>query len=195
MKETVKNLAKAFIGESQARNRYTYYAQVARDEGYEQIGAIFEDTANQEKTHAKRIFEHIQDLKREGGGKIDEIVVDGGAVPTAYGTTAENLEAAIAGENWEHARMYPEFAEVAEKEGYSGIAQRLRSIAKAEEHHEERYRKLLKEVKAETVFKKEKEIWWTCRECGYQHFGIEAPKRCPSCDREQAFYQVKCEEF
>jgi rubrerythrin len=194
MKETIKNLAKAFIGESQARNRYTYYAKVARKEGYEQIGAIFEDTANQEKAHAKRLFEHIQDLKKEEGEKIDEISVDG-TVPTTYGSTAENLEAAIAGENWEHTQMYPEFAEVAEKEGYSGIAQRLRSIAKAEEHHEERYEKLLKEVKAGTVFKKDKEIWWTCRECGYQHFGDEAPKRCPSCDHEQGFYQVKCEEF
>jgi rubrerythrin len=194
MQETIKNLTKAFIGESQARNRYTYYSKVARKEGFEQIGAIFEDTANQEKEHAKRLFEHIQELKKDSQENLDEIKVEA-AAPTVYGTTAENLKAAIAGENWEHTSMYPEFAEVAEKEGLSGIAQKLRSIAKAEEHHEERYMKLLKEVEAGTVFKKDKEIWWACRECGYQHFGKEAPEKCPSCDHEQAFYQVKCEEF
>jgi rubrerythrin len=194
MQETIKNLAKAFIGESQARNRYTYYSKVARKEGYEQIGAIFEETASQEKEHAKRIFEHIQELKKDSKENLDEINVEA-AAPTVYGTTAGNLKAAIAGENWEHTSMYPEFAEIAEKEGLSGIAQRIRSIAKAEEHHEERYIKLLKEVEAGTVFKKDKEIWWVCRECGYQHLGNEAPKKCPSCDHEQAFYQVKCEEF
>ncbi|MFA5926539.1 MAG: ferritin family protein [Parcubacteria group bacterium] len=194
MQETLKNLTKAFIGESQARNRYTYYSKIARKEGYEQVGGIFEETANQEKEHAKRLFEHMQELKEKSGEDIGEITVEASA-PTAYGSTIENLKAAIAGENWEHTSMYPEFAAVAEKEGFSGIAQRLRSIAKAEEHHEERYIKLLKEVEAGTVFKKDKEIWWVCRECGYQHFGTEAPKRCPSCDHEQAFYQVKCEEF
>jgi rubrerythrin len=194
MQETLKNLTKAFIGESQARNRYTYYSKVAREEGFEQIGAIFEDTANQEKEHAKRLFEHIQELKKGSKEDLDEIKVEA-AAPTVYGTTVENLKAAIAGENWEHTSMYPEFAEIAEKEGLSGIAQRLRSIAKAEEHHEERYLKILKEVEAGTVFKKDKEIWWACRECGYQHFGKEAPKKCPSCDHEQAFYQVKSEEF
>jgi rubrerythrin len=194
MKETLKNLTKAFIGESQARNRYTFYARTAIKEGYEQIGAIFQDTADQEKTHAKRLFEHIQELKKEEKGDLGEIKVEA-AAPTVYDTTAENLKAAIAGENWEHTSMYPEFAEVAEKEGYSGIAQRLRSIAKAEEHHEERYIKILKEVEAGTVFKKDKEIWWACRECGYQHFGTSAPEKCPSCDHPQAFYQVKCEEY
>lgn len=194
MQETIKNLAKAFVGESQARNRYTFYAKVAIKEGFEQIGAIFQDTADQEKTHAKRLFEHIQKLKKGVQEDLGEIKVEA-AVPTAYGTTIENLKAAIAGENWEHTSMYPEFAAVAEKEGFSEIAQRLRSIAKAEEHHEERYIKLLKEVEAGTVFKKDKEIWWVCRECGYQHFGIEPPEKCPSCDHPRAFYQVKCEEF
>ena len=195
MQETIKNLAKAFVGESQARNRYTFYAKAAIKEGYEQIGAIFQDTADQEKTHAKRLFEHIQELKKDSQGDLNEIKVEEAAVPTIYGTTAENLKAAIAGENWEHTSMYPEFAAVAEKEGLPGIAQRLRSIAKAEEHHEERYIKLLKEVEAGTIFKKGKEIWWACRECGYQHFGVEPPEKCPSCDHPRAFYQVKCEEF
>jgi rubrerythrin len=194
MQETIKNLAKAFIGESQARNRYTFYAKVAIKEGFEQIGAIFQDTADQEKSHAKRLFEHIQELRKDSQEDLDEIKVEA-AMPTTYGTTAENLKAAIAGENWEHTLMYPEFAAVAEKEGLSGIAQRLRSIAKAEEHHEERYIKILKEVEAGTVFKKNKEIWWSCRECGYQHFGVEPPEKCPSCDHPRAFYQVKCEEY
>lgn len=194
MQETMKNLTKAFIGESQARNRYTFYAKVAMKEGFEQIGAIFQDTADQEKAHAKRLFEHIQELKKDSQEDFGEIKVEA-AAPTTYGTTAENLKAAIAGENWEHTSMYPEFAAVAENEGLSGIAQRMRSIAKAEEHHEERYIKMLKEVEAGTVFKKDKEIWWSCRECGYQHFGVEPPKKCPSCDHPRAFYQVKCEEF
>lgn len=194
MQKTLENLTKAFIGESQARNRYTFYAKVARKEGYEQIGAIFQDTADQEKEHAKRLFEHIQELKKKIGGDLEEIKVEA-AAPTVYGTTAENLKAAIAGENWEHTSMYPEYAETAQEEGLSEIAQRLRSISKAEEHHEERYLKLLKAVEGGTVFKKDKEIWWVCRECGYQHFGTEAPKKCPSCDHEQAFYQVKCEEY
>jgi rubrerythrin len=194
MQETIKNLAKAFVGESQARNRYTFYSKVAIKEGYEQIGAIFKDTADQEKSHAKRLFEHIQELKKDTQKDLGEIKVEA-AVPTIYGTTIENIKAAIAGENWEHTTMYPEFAEVAEKEGLPEIAKRLRSIAKAEEHHEERYIKLLKEAEAGTVFKKDKEIWWVCRECGYQHFGTKPPEKCPSCDHPKAFYQVKCEEF
>lgn len=194
MKETLKNLTKAFIGESQARNRYTFYAKIARKEGFEQIGGIFLITAENEKEHAKRLFEHIQELKKELDENLDEIQVNA-AAPTVYGTTAENLKAAIAGENYEYTKMYPEFAAVAEKEGLSKIAKRLKSIAIAEKHHEERYKKLLKEVEAGTVFKKEKEIWWVCRECGYVHFGKEPPEKCPSCDHERSFYEVKCEEY
>ncbi|MFH1585721.1 MAG: rubrerythrin [archaeon] len=193
MKQTIQNLTKAFIGESQARNRYTYYAKVARKEGFEQIAAIFLDTADQEKEHAKRLFEHIQELKKELGDN-EEINVEA-ATPTTYGTTAENLQAAINGENYEYTEMYPSFAKVAEEEGLKKIASRMRSIAVAEEHHEERYNKLLEQVKAGTVFKKDKEVEWACRECGYQHKGKEAPKKCPSCDHEQAFYQVKCEDY
>lgn len=194
MKKTIENLAKAFIGESQARNRYDFYAKIAKKEGYEQIGEIFQITADNEKTHAKRIFEHIQELKKETSEGLEQIMVEAEA-PTTYSTTAENLKSAIAGENHEHTQMYPEFADIAEQEGYPKIAQRLRSIAKAEEHHEERFKKLLEQLEAGTVFKKDKEIWWFCRECGYAHFGTTPPEMCPSCDHPQSFYQVKCEEY
>lgn len=194
MEKTIENLTKAFIGESQARNRYTFYAKIARKEGFEQIGEIFLLTAENEKEHAKRLFEHIQELKRKSKESLDEIKVEA-AAPTILGTTTENLKAAIAGENYEHTEMYPEFAEIAEKEGLVEIAKRLRAIAKAEEHHEERYKKLLKEVEEGTVFKKEKEVWWVCRECGYTHFGTEPPEKCLSCDHARSFYQIKCEEY
>jgi len=194
MKKTLENLTKAFIGESQVRNRYSFYAKIAQKEGYEQIAEIFRITADNEKTHAKRIFEHIQEIKEKIGEKLDEIKVEAVA-PTIYGTTIENLKAAISGEHYEYTEMYPEFAKVAEEEGLDNVAKRLRAIAKAEEHHEERYKKLLKEIEAGTVFKKDKEIWWVCRECGYIHFGTEPPEKCPSCDHPRSFYQVKCEEY
>ena len=190
MTKTLQNLTQAFIGESQARNRYTFYAKVASKEGYEQIAGIFQETAEQEKTHAKRLFEHIQELK-EGA---EEIKVEATA-PTIYGTTAENLKAAIAGEHYETAEMYPEFAKIAEEEGLTEIANRLKAIAKAEAHHEERYQKLLKEAENNTVFKKEQATEWACRECGYVHQGTEPPEKCPACDHPQSFYQVKCEQY
>ncbi len=194
MKKTIENLTKAFIGESQARNRYAFYAKIAKKEGFEQIAEIFLITAENEKEHAKRLFEHINELKKKSKEKLDEIVVEAVA-PTIYGKTMDNLKAAIAGENYEYTQMYPEFAKVATKEGLPKIATRLRAIALAEKHHEERYKKLLKEVKASTVFKKKKEIWWVCRECGYVYFGKQAPKVCPSCDHERGFYQVMCEKY
>ncbi len=194
MKSTIENLAKAFIGESQARNRYTFYAKVARNEGYEQIAEIFLITAENEKEHAGWLFRSINELKKKSNENLDEIKVEAVA-PTILGNTVENLKSAIAGENHEYTSMYPEFADVAGKEGFPEIAERLRAIARAEEHHEERYKKLLKVVEAGTVFKKEKEVWWVCRECGYVHFGTQPPERCPSCDHERSFYQIKCEEY
>jgi rubrerythrin len=193
MNQTIQNLTKAFIGESQARNRYTFYARVAQKEGYEQICDIFTVTAENEKIHAKRLFEAINQMKKDNDNP-DAIMVEADA-PTIYGTTIENLKAAIAGEHHEHSSMYPEFAEIAQNEGFPEIAARLRAIAIAEEHHEERYKKLLKELEAGTVFKKKKETWWICRECGYMHFGKEPPVKCPACDHPTAFYQVKCEEY
>jgi len=194
MDKTIKNLVKAFISESQARNRYTFYSKIAKQEGYEQIAEIFLITAENEKEHANNLFKLINELKKKSSEKLDKIIVEA-STPTILGSTAENLKAAIAGENYEHTQMYPEFAKVAEEEGYKEIAERLRAIAKAEEHHEERYQKLLKEVEAGTVFKKEKEVWWVCRECGYIHFGKEPPEKCPSCDHPRSYFQVKCEEY
>jgi len=194
VKNTILNLTKAFIGESQARNRYTFYSKVAKKEGFEQIAEIFLITADNEREHASWLFKLINELKKESKEDLDEIKVEASA-PTIFGTTAENLRAAIAGENHEYTEMYPEFADVAEMEGYPEIARRIRSIAVAEKHHEERYKKILKEVEAGTVFKKPKEVWWVCRECGYMHFGKEPPDKCPSCDHEESFYQIKCEEY
>ena len=194
MKKTIENLAKAFIGESQARNRYTFYSKVAKKEGYEQIAEIFLITAENEREHASWLFKLINELKQKSGEDFSEIKVETVA-PTVFGTTAENLKAAIAGENYEYTQMYPEFADIAEKEGFPEIAKRLRVIAKAEEHHEERYKKIVKEVEAGTVFKKEREVWWVCRECGYVHFGKEPPEECPSCGHPRSFYQLKSEEY
>lgn len=192
MEHTIQNLAKAFIGESQARNRYTMYSKVAREEGFQQIADIFAITAANEKEHASWLYRMIQELKKGSG--IDEVAV-GATAPTAFGATAENLRAAIGGENYEHTTMYPEFAAVAEKEGFPNVAARLLAIAKAEEHHEERFGKLLKAVETGTVFKKADEVWWFCRECGYIHFGAEPPETCPSCDHPKAYYQLKSEEY
>lgn len=194
MGKTIENLAKAFIGESQARNRYTFYAKTAQKEGYEQIAEIFRLTADNEKEHASWLFKLINELKKNNGGNLDEIKVETGAL-TIFGSTAENLKAAIAGEKYEHTQMYPEFADTAEKEGLAEIAKRLRAIAFAEKHHEERYQKLLEKVESGTMFKREKEVWWVCRECGYVHFGTEPPEKCPSCDHAKGFYQIKCEEY
>jgi rubrerythrin len=194
MEKTIENLTKAFVGESQARNRYTFYSKVAKKEGFEQIAEIFLITADNEREHASWFFKLINELKKESGEELDEIKIETSA-PTVLGTTAENLKAAIAGENHEYTSMYPEFADVAQEEGFPEIAARIRSIAVAERHHEERYKKLLKEVEAGTVFKKAKDVWWVCRECGYVHFGREPPDKCPSCDHEETFYQIKCEEY
>lgn len=194
MKRTLENLSKAFIGESQARNRYTFYSKIARKEGYEQIAEIFLITAENEKEHAKKLFEHIQELKKENSEPLAEIKVEALA-PLVLGSTVENLKAAIAGENYEYTDMYPSFAQVAEEEGLADIAKRLKSIAMAEQHHEERYKKLLAVVEGGTVFKKSQPVYWVCRECGYVHFGTEPPEKCPSCDHLYNFYMVKCEEY
>ncbi len=191
MKKTLENLTKAFIGESQARNRYSFYAKTAQKEGYEKIAEVFNTTAEQEKQHAKWLFRMINGIKGDG---VEGTSVEADAV-FVFGTTEENLKSAISGENYEYTSMYPEFADVAQEEGYPEVAARLRSIAKAEEHHEERYKKILKELEEGTFFKKEEKVWWVCRECGYQFFGTESPKICPSCDHPRAYYELKCEEY
>ncbi len=192
--ETVKNLAKAFIGESQARNRYTFYAKIAKKEGFEQIAEIFLVTAENEREHAKWLFRLINELKKKNDENFDKIRVEAD-VPTILGNTRENLKSAIAGENYEHTKMYPEFANIAEKEGLPEIAKRLRAIAVAEKHHEERYKKLLKELENNTLFKKDKKVYWVCRKCGYIHEGTEPPEECPSCGHPKSYFEQACEEY
>ncbi len=194
MERTIKNLTKAFIGESQARNRYTIYSKIAKKEGFEQIADIFLVTADNEREHAKWLFRMINDLKKKTDKDCDEITVEADA-PTVMGDTKENLEAAIGGEHYEHSQMYPEFADVAEDEGLKDIADRLRAIAVAETHHEARFKKLLSAVEGEKVFKSEKKIYWVCRKCGYIHEGTEAPEKCPSCDHPKEYFEKKCEEY
>jgi rubrerythrin len=194
MDKTIINLAKAFVGESMARNRYTQYRKVAKDEQMEQVAAIFEETANQEKEHAGWLFKLINELMRNKRKKFEELQIET-PVPTVLGNTKENLEAAIAGEHYEFVEMYPKFAKVATEEGYKLIAARLRSIAIAESHHEERYKKLLKEVKTGSIHKKTKEVWWVCRECGYMIKAKQPPVKCPSCDHARSYFQLKCEQF
>jgi len=194
MKNTIENLGKAVIGESQARNRYTFYAKIAQKEGFEKIADIFLITAENEREHAKWLFRLINELKKKSSESLDEIKVEA-VVPTILGNTAENLKAAIAGENYEYTQMYPEFADIAEKEGFPEIAKRLKAIAVAEKHHEDRYKKLLKEIEGNTVFKKEKKVYWVCRKCGYIHEGEEPPERCPSCSHPRNYFELKCEEY
>ena len=180
--ETELNLLKSFAGESQARMRYTFYAKQAKKEGYEQIAAIFRETADQEMTHAKRMFKYLE------GGMV-EITA---AYPAGMiGTTAENLKAAAEGENEEWTDLYPHFAEVAEAEGFKEIATMYRMIAKAEAEHEERYLKLLARVENGTVFAREEAIEWQCRHCGYVFTGKKPPKNCPTCLHPQAYFEPK----
>jgi len=193
MQKTIENLAKAFAGESQARNRYTFYASTARAEGYEQVASVFEETANQEKTHAKMLMKAIQELKKNDL-KYPAIIIET-EVPNVLATTPDNLRAAIAGEHFETTEMYPEFAKTAKEEGLTMIANRLTDIAEAEAHHEERYIKLLNLFEKDMVFKRGEKVWWMCRECGYVHEGTEPPKICPVCEHPQAFYQLKSEEY
>ena len=194
MKKTIENLAKAYVGESQARNRYTFYASAARNEGYEQIAEMFLLTADQEKSHAKNMLRHLIELGKKGEANLADLKIQAD-VPAVLGTTVENLRAAIAGESYEFTSMYPEFAAMADKEGFPQIAARFRAVLEAERHHQERFSKILKELEDGTTFERSKDIWWVCRECGYQHFGKTPPEKCPSCDHPRAFYQLKSEEY
>lgn len=184
--QTEKHLLASFAGESQARNRYTYFASQAKKEGYEQIAAIFLETADNEKEHAKRFFKLLE------GGDV-EITA---AYPSGViGNTAENLEAAAAGEHLEWSKLYKEAEEVARQEGFEEVAVQFKEIAEVEEQHEKRYRKLLKNVREGTVFKKDTVVKWKCRNCGYVHEGKEAPEICPACAHPQAYYELLCENY
>jgi rubrerythrin len=184
--ETEKNLLAAFAGESQARNRYTFFASKAKKEGYEQISAIFKETADNEKEHAEVFFKHLQ-------GGDTEIVASYPA--GVIGITAENLLAAAEGEKMEWGTLYPNFADVAEKEGFSDVARSFREIAKVESYHEQHYRKLLDNMKNKKVFKKDKKVMWKCRNCGYIIECEEAPKKCPACQHPQSYYELWMENY
>lgn len=184
--ETEKNLLKAFAGESQARNRYTYFAGVARKEGYVQISAMFEETANQEKEHAKRFFALL-----EGGTPEITATYPAGVI----GTTAENLKAAAGGEHEEWSSLYPAFAKKAREEGLAVAATLFEKISVAEKHHEKRYLGLLKNVEEGTVFKKSQKVVWRCRNCGYIHEGDEAPQTCAACAHPQAHFELLAENW
>jgi len=187
--ETEKNLLKSFAGESQARNRYTYFASVAKKEGYEQISAIFTETADNEKEHAKIFFQYL--AKSEGR----PIEITASYPAGKISTTKENLLAAANGELEEHSKLYPEFEKIARKEGFKDIADSFKEIAEVEKQHEKRYRKLLKNVEEGKVFKKDKVVKWKCRNCGYVHEGKDAPKACPACKHPQAYYEVLEENY
>lgn len=178
--KTEKNILAAFAGESQARNRYTYYASQAKKDGFEQIAAIFEETANQEKEHAKRLFKML-----EGG----ELEITGAFPAGVIGKTEDNLRAAAAGEHYETTSMYPDFAKVAKEEGLEGIAKVFESIAVAEAFHEKRFLEFADQIAAGSVFKKEENVVWKCRNCGYNHVGPEAPQVCPACAHPQAHFE------
>lgn len=183
---TEKNLLTAFAGESQARNRYTFFAKQAKKEGYEQISAIFEETAEQERVHAKSLFKFL-----EGG----EVEITATFPAGKIGRTFENLQEAAAGENHEHTTMYPGFAEIAREEGFPQIAGVMAAIAVVEKMHEKRYLDLLANIEGGKVFKKDGATTWKCRKCGYVHQGHEAPAKCPACAHPQSYFEVKAENW
>jgi len=184
--ETEKNLLKSFAGESQARNRYNYFASVAKKEGYEQISGIFAETADNEKEHAKIFFKYLE------GGDV-EIVA---SYPAGkIGTTEDNLLAAAEGEKEEWSELYPEFERVAREERFEDVAVSFHEIAEVEEYHERRYRKLLKNIKEDKVFSKENVIKWKCRNCGYIHGGEGGPEVCPACRHPKSYFEVWCENY
>ena len=185
--QTEINLLKAFAGESQARNRYTYFASKAKKEGYVQIQSIFEETANHEKEHAKRLFKYL-----ESG---EELEITAAFPAGTIGTTMENLKGSAAGEKYEHSIMYPEFAATAREEGFNDIAKTFESIAVAEIYHEQRYLALIENIEKDRVFKKEEKVKWRCRNCGYTHEGNEAPDVCPACIHARAHFELVPENY
>jgi rubrerythrin len=184
--KTEKNLLASFAGESQARNRYTFFASQAKKEGYEQIAAIFTETAENEKEHAKRFFKFLE------GGMVE---INASYPAGIVGKTVDNLKAAADGENEEHTKLYPSFADIAEQEGFKEIAIAWRKIADVEKHHEARYRALAKNIEDGTVFKKKAATKWKCRNCGYIHEGESAPEACPTCLHPQAYFEVLDDNF
>jgi len=183
---TEKNLLAAFAGESQARNRYTYFASVAKKEGFEQIFSIFLETADNEKEHAKRFFKFL-----EGG----DVEITAAYPAGVIGTTKDNLKAAAAGEKLEHSTLYPKFADVAEKEGFPDVAEAFRKVSVSERQHEKRYSSLVNNIETVKVFKRDKAVKWKCGNCGYIHEGNTAPDQCPACLHPQAYFELLAENW
>jgi len=183
---TEKNILTAFAGESQARNRYAYFAAQAKKDGFVQITHIFEETADQEKEHAKRLFKML-----DGG----EVTIEAAFPAGRIGTTAENLKAAAGGENYEHSEMYPSFARTAREEGFDDIAKVFEAIAVAEKQHEKRYLDLLRNIETNQVFKRPEKVVWRCRNCGYLHEGTGAPEICPACAHPMAHFELLGENY
>jgi rubrerythrin len=190
--KTLENLMKAFAGESQARNRYTYFASVANKEGYKQIEAIFIETADNEKEHAKKFYKLILEGMK---GELPAAIEITAMYPVAYGTTLDNLKAAAEGENEEWTLLYPEFAKVADEEGFPEVASSFRYIAKVEAKHETRYKKLAANIESCKVFKKDEKTQWICRNCGYVHEGSDAPDQCPACQHPQGYFELFRENY
>jgi rubrerythrin len=184
--QTEKNLLKSFAGESQAKNRYTFFAKIAHEEGYEQIAAFFEETARQEESHAKQFFKYLE------GGMVEITATYPAGV---LGTTAENLVAAAEGENEEWTVIYREFAETAEKEGFKKVSTIFKLVATVEVEHEKRYRKLLKNMEEGKVFARDEEVEWVCRKCGYHHKGKKALKNCPLCGHPEGYFEEKVSNY
>lgn len=184
--ETEKNVLKAFAGESQARNRYTYFASQAKKEGYVQISNIFTETADQEKEHAKRLFKLL-----EGG----ELEITAAFPAGVIGDTETNLKEAAGGENWEYTEMYPSFARKAREEGFEGVARIFESIAVAERQHEKRYLALMRNIEAGRVFRRDGVVVWRCQNCGYIHEAVAAPEVCPACAHPQAYFEILGENW
>ncbi|XEO77299.1 hypothetical protein WKT22_02328 [Candidatus Lokiarchaeum ossiferum] len=195
MNRLVEALAQAYVGESQARMRYTEYAKIAGKEGYEQIKEIFLETANHEKTHGKNFFRMIQKVMEKIGEKTDMLEIQNVAVPVVRGSVVENLKASIAGEHHETSEMYPEIAKIAKEEGFADLSVQILGIAKAEEHHEKRYQAILDALESASMFKSEGKVWWLCMECGYWHYAEHPPKMCPSCDHPMAFFKKMDSSF
>jgi len=183
---TEKNLLKAFAGESQAKNRYEFFAKQAVKEGYEQIASIFLKTALEEQTHAKRFFKFLE------GGMVE---ITASYPAGKIGTTAENLKAAADGENEEYTKLYQEFAEIAKEEGFNEVASAFKLIAKVESEHEKRYRKLLQNLEENMVFDKKEKVKWVCRKCGYVHEGEKAPENCPACLHPKSYFEIYAENY
>jgi len=184
--KTEQNLMKAFAGESQARNRYTFFASKARKDGFEQIAAFFEETAAQEKEHAKLFFKFLE------GGMVEITAMFPAGV---IGSTAENLLASAEGEYEEWDLLYPEFARIAEEEGFSKVAETFKLVTTVEKTHKERYRKLLNNIENDEVFKRSDKVFWVCRNCGYAYYGEKAPEICPCCQHPQSYFELKCENY